>query len=64
MSLISKVYTANDMRAAAKCLFASEVNLKHDNRDIARMLLQAADVMDNAYSVIAVKRGGEGIEND
>lgn len=64
MSLISKVYTANDMRAAAKCLFASEVNLKHDNRDIARMLLQAADVMDNAYSVIAVKRGDEGIENN
>ena len=59
MSLISKVYTANDMRAAAKCLFASEVNLKYDNQDIARMLLQAADVMDNAYSVIAVKQGGE-----
>ena len=59
MSLISKVYTANDMRVAAKCLFASEVNLKYDNRDIARMLLQAADVMDNAYSVIAVKQGGE-----
>ena len=64
MSLISKVYTANDMRAAAKCLFASEVNLKYDNRDIARMLLQAADVMDNAYSVIAAQRGDEGIEND
>ena len=48
MSLIDKVYTAKDMRAAAKCLFACEVDLKHDNRDISRMLRQAADMMDGA----------------
>lgn len=48
MSLIGKVYTAKDMRAAAKCLFACEVDLEHDNRDIARMLRQAADMMDRA----------------
>lgn len=48
MSLIGKVYTAKDMRAAAKCLFACEVDLVHDNRDIARMLRQAADMMDRA----------------
>ena len=46
MSLIGKVYTANDMRAAAKCLSCCEVDLKFDNRDIARMLRQAADMMD------------------
>lgn len=53
MSLIGKVYTAQDMRDAAKCLFACEVDLKHDNRDISRMLRQAADMMDRADSVIA-----------
>ena len=53
MSLIGKVYTAHDMRDAAKCLFACEVDLKHDNRDIARMLRQAADMMDRAERVIA-----------
>lgn len=41
-----KMYTAQDMRDAAKCLFACEVDLKHDNRDIARMLRQAADDID------------------
>ena len=46
MSLIGKVYTSQDMRDAAKCLFACEVDLKHDNRDIARMLRQAADDID------------------
>ena len=46
MSLINKVYTAQDMRDAAKCLFACEVDLKHDNRDISRMLRQSADMMD------------------
>ena len=48
MSLINKVYTAQDMRDAAKCLFACEVDLKHDNRDISRMLRQSADMMDMA----------------
>ena len=48
MSLINKVYTAQDMRDAAKCLFACEVDLKHDNRDISRMLRQSADMMDRA----------------
>ena len=41
-----KMYTAQDMRDAAKCLFACEVDLKHDNRDISRMLRQSADMMD------------------
>ena len=53
MSLIGKVYTSQDMRDAAKCLFACEVDLKHDNRDISRMLRQAADMMDRAESAIA-----------
>ena len=48
MSLINKVYTAQDMRDASKCLFACEVDLKHDNRDISRMLRQSADMMDMA----------------
>ena len=48
MCLINKVYTAQDMRDAAKCLFACEVDLKHDNRDISRMLRQAADMIDRA----------------
>ena len=48
MSLINRVYTAQDMRDAAKCLFACEVDLKHDNRDISRMLRQSADMMDRA----------------
>ena len=52
MCLINKVYTAQDMRDAAKCLFACEVDLKHDNRDIARMLRQAADMMDRAERAI------------
>lgn len=52
MSLIGKVYTSQDMRDAAKCLFACEVDLKHDNRDIARMLRQAADMMDRAERTI------------
>ena len=52
MSLIGKVYTAQDMRDAAKCLFACEVDLKHDNRDISRMLRQSADMMDRAERAI------------
>ena len=52
MSLINKVYTAQDMRNAAKCLFACEVDLEHDNRDISRMLRQSADMMDRAERVI------------
>ena len=52
MSLINKVYTAQDMRDAAKCLFACEVDLKHDNRDISRMLRQSADMMDRAERAI------------
>ena len=56
MSLIDKVYTAKDMRAAAKCLFACEVDLEHDNRDIARMLRQAADMMDRADGNAAAMR--------
>ena len=48
MCLINKVYTAQDMRDAAKCLFSCQVDLKHDNRDISRMLRQAADMMDRA----------------
>ena len=59
MSLIDKIYTAKDMRAAAKCLFACEVDLKHDNRDISRMLRQAADMMDRADSETAAKRERE-----
>ena len=59
MSLIDKVYTAKDMRAAAKCLFACEVDLKHDNRDISRMLRQAADMMDRADGEAAAKRERE-----
>ena len=53
MSLIGKVYTAHDMRDAAKCLFSCQVDLKHDNRDISRMLRQAANMMDRAERVIA-----------
>ena len=53
MSLIGKAYTSQDMRDAAKCLFACEVDLKHDNRDISKMLRQAADMMDRAEMVIA-----------
>ena len=53
MSLIGKVYTAHDMRDAAKCLFACEVDLEHDNRDISKMLRKAADMMDRAEMVIA-----------
>ena len=49
-------YTAKDMRAAAKCLFACEVDLEHDKRDIARMLRQAADMMDRADVEAAEKR--------
>ena len=56
MSLINKVYTAQDMRDAAKCLFACEVDLKHDNRDISRMLRQAAGMMDRADREAAAKR--------
>lgn len=59
MSLIDKVYTRKDMRAAAKCLFACEVDLKHDNRDIAKMLLQAADMVDRADDEAAAKRERE-----
>ena len=59
MSLINKVYTAQDMRDAAKCLFACEVDLKHDNRDIAKMLRQAADMMDRADDEAAAKRERE-----
>ena len=55
MSLIGKVYTAQDMRDAAKCLFACEVDLKHDNRDISKMLRQAADMMDRADGEAAEK---------
>ena len=53
MSLIGKVYTSQDMRDAAKCLFACEVDLKHDNRDISKMLRQSADMMDRAERAIA-----------
>lgn len=53
MSLIGKAYTAHDMRDAAKCLFSCQVDLEHDNRDISRMLRQAADMMDRAERVIA-----------
>lgn len=56
MSLIGKVYTAQDMRNAAKCLFACEVDLEHDNRDIARMLRQSADMMDRAVGNAAAMR--------
>ena len=56
MSLINKVYTAQDMRDAAKCLFACEVDLKHDNRDISRMLRQSADMMDMAVGNAAAMR--------
>ena len=59
MSLIGKVYTSQDMRDAAKCLFACEVDLKHDNRDISRMLRQAADMMDRADGEAAAKRERE-----
>ena len=55
MCLINKVYTAQDMRDAAKCLFSCQVDLKHDNRDIARMLRQAADMMDRADDKAAAK---------
>ena len=61
MSLIGKVYTAQDMRNASKCLFACEVDLEHDNRDIARMLRQAADMMEREtryeYAVQIVRAG-------
>lgn len=56
MCLINKVYTAQDMRDAAKCLFACEVDLKHDNRDISKMLRQAADMMDRADGNAAAMR--------
>lgn len=56
MSLINKVYTAQDMRDASKCLFACEVDLKHDNRDISRMLRQSADMMDMAVGNAAAMR--------
>ena len=56
MCLINKVYTAQDMRDAAKCLFACEVDLKHDNRDISKMLRQAADMMDRAVGNAAAMR--------
>lgn len=59
MCLINKVYTAQDMRDAAKCLFACQVDLKHDNRDISRMLRQAADMMDRADGEAAAKRERE-----
>ena len=59
MCLINKVYTAQDMRDAAKCLFACEVDLKHDNRDIAKMLRQAAGMMDRADREAAAKRERE-----
>ena len=59
MCLINKVYTAQDMRDAAKCLFACEVDLKHDNRDISKMLRQAADMMDRADGEAAYKRERE-----
>ena len=59
MSLINKVYTAQDMRNAAKCLFACEVDLEHDNRDIAKMLRQAAGMMDRADREAAAKRERE-----
>ena len=51
-----KMYTAQDMRDAAKCLFACEVDLKHDNRDISKMLRQAADMMDRADGEAAAMR--------
>ena len=53
MSLIGKVYTAHDMRDTKKCLFSCQVDLKHDNRDISKMLRQAADMMDRAEMVNA-----------
>ena len=59
MSLINKVYTAQDMRNAAKCLFACEVDLEHDNRDIAKTLRQAAGMMDRADRDAAAKRERE-----
>ena len=61
MSLINKVYTAQDMRDAAKCLFACEVDLEHDNRDIAQMLRQAARMLEREksyeYAVKIVRDG-------
>ena len=51
-----KMYTAQDMRDAAKWLFACEVDLKHDKRDISKMLRQAADMMDRADGEAAEKR--------
>ena len=41
-----KIYTSQDMREVAKCLFCSEVCLNFDKRDIAAMLRQAADMME------------------
>ena len=61
MSLIGKVYTTHDMRDAAKCLFSCQVDLKHDNRDIARMLRQAADMLEREKSyeyAVKIVRGG------
>ena len=64
MSLINKVYTAQDMRDAAKCLFACEVDLKHDNRDISRMLRQSADMMDMAVgNAAAMRKALESVRN-
>ena len=56
MCLINKVYTAQDMRDAAKCLFACQVDLKHDNRDISKMLRQSADMMDREVGNAAAMR--------
>lgn len=43
---MGRKYTAQEMRKVAKSLFCCEVCLDFDNRDIAAMLRQAADMMD------------------
>jgi hypothetical protein len=53
---MAKVYTAQDMRDAAKCLSCSEISLNFDKRDIAGMLRQAADMMDRADGEAAAMR--------
>ena len=61
MRKIDKVYTAQDMRDVAKCLSCSEISLNFDKRDIARMLRQAADMMEREtryeYAVQIVRAG-------
>ena len=51
MSLLDKVYTANDMRSAAKCISCCEFGLKFDNMDTARMLRQAADAIEREKAI-------------